>query len=77
MIRFMSFKYLTDRKRHLICIPYSIENLHLMAKDLGIKRCWFHKNHYDIPKRRIKEIEEKCEIVSQRDIWRIINANGV
>jgi len=36
--------YLTDRKRHLICIPYSIENLHKMAKELNIKRCWFHKN---------------------------------
>jgi len=43
-----------------------------MAKDLGIKRCWFHKSHYDIPKRRIAEIEEKCDIVSTREIVDII-----
>ena len=29
-------KYLCDNKRHLICEPYSIENLHKMAKELNI-----------------------------------------
>jgi hypothetical protein len=66
-------EYLTDGNRHLICIPYSISNLHSMAETLNIKRCWFHKDHYDIPKRRIKEIEAKCTIVSSKDIVRIIN----
>lgn len=64
--------YLTDGKRHLICVPYSIENLHIMADDLNIKRCWFHKDHYDIPKSRIEEIEAKCEMVSSRDIVKIV-----
>lgn len=64
-------KYLTDRKRHLICLPYSVDNLHKMAEDLGINRCWFHKDHYDIPKMRIKEIEDKCEIVSSKEICKI------
>lgn len=52
--------------RHLICEPYSIENLHKMADDLNIKRCWFHKtkySHYDIPKRRIKEIQAKTTVI--------------
>lgn len=66
-------KYLTDNNRHLICIPYSIENLHLMAKELNINKCWFHKNHYDIPKRRIEEITKKCIIVSSKEIINIIN----
>lgn len=64
-------KYLTDGSRHLICVPYSIENLHKMADALGIKRCWFHNGkfpHYDIPKRRIAEIEAKCELVEPIDI---------
>ncbi len=64
--------YLTDHQRHLICFPYSIANLHKMAKELGIKECWFHKDHYDIPKRRIEEIEAKCQIISSKDIVRII-----
>ena len=66
-------EYLTDKNRHLICFPYSIENLHKMAEDLGIKRCWFHKDHYDIPKKRIKEIENKCKIISSKEIVKIIN----
>ena len=43
-----------------------------MAEDLGIKRSWFHKNHYDIPKRRIGEISNKCTVVSPREILKII-----
>jgi hypothetical protein len=65
-------RYLTDGKRHLICDPYSIANLHKMATTLGIKRCWFHKDHYDIPKLRISEIQAKCELVSSKEIVRII-----
>lgn len=44
-----------------------------MAIDLRIKRCWFHKDHYDIPIRRINEIQLKCIIVTDRDIVRIKN----
>lgn len=64
--------YVTDGKRHLVCIPYSIENLHTMATDLGIGRHWFHKNHYDIPKKRMDEIQSKCTLVSSKDIVKII-----
>lgn len=65
-------EFICDNSRHLICLPYSIENLHKMADELGIKRCWFHKNHYDIPKKRIKEIQSRCRIVPKREIVRII-----
>jgi hypothetical protein len=68
--------YLCDDARHLVCLPFSIENLHQMAIELGIKRCWFHSSskfsHYDIPKRRVKEITSVCRIVSTKDIIRII-----
>lgn len=65
-------KFFTDGKRHLVCFPYSVENLHLMAEELNIKRCWFHKDHYDVPKKRLTEINERCIIVSSKDIVRII-----
>lgn len=41
-----------------------------MAVDLGIKRCWFHKDHYDIPKLRIEEIKRhaRVRVISSRDI---------
>lgn len=65
--------YYCDNARHLICMPYSIENLHLMALALNIKRHWFHKDHYDMPKRRIEEITAKCTVVSSKEIVRMIN----
>lgn len=66
--------YLCDNKRHLVCIPYSIGNLHAMAAELGIKKCWFHKTHYDIPIKRISEIVSKCKVVTSKDIVLIIKA---
>ena len=66
-------EYYCDSNRHLVCVPYSLENLHKMADDLGIKRCWFHKNHYDIPKKRLDEIKNKCTFVSSRQVFKIIN----
>lgn len=71
----VKLKFYCDEKRHIVCIPYSVYNLHAMARDLGIKRCWFHagaKPHYDIPKMRYKEISTRCSVVSERDILKII-----
>jgi len=65
-------RYFYDRFRHLVCIPYSRDNLHAMAADLGIKRCWFDRDHYDIPKRRYAEIVRRCELVSPRVVLGII-----
>lgn len=60
-----------DNKRHLICIPYSIANLHKMAIAMNIAKCWFHKDHYDIPIQRIYGIMSNCIEVGRRDIVRI------
>ena len=73
-------QYLCDTKRHLICVPYSLDNLHKMAKELNIGRHWFHSSksglyHYDIPKSRIAEISQKFTIVSSAEIVKIIRAN--
>ena len=43
-----------------------------MAKALRINKCWFHKNHYDIPLTRIEEIMDKCEVITTREILLII-----
>lgn len=70
--------YFSDKARHLVCVPYSIENLHAMAESLGIKRCWYHAGrhaHYDIPKLRLEEIAAKTTVVSSREILRITKAN--
>lgn len=67
--------YCDGVKRHLVCIPYSIVNLHRMALDLSLSRVWFHageKAHYDLPKTRIDEISAKCQLVNSRIILTII-----
>jgi hypothetical protein len=68
--------YYCDDMRHLVCVPYTVENLHRMAEDLGIKRAWFHVGasypHYDIPKRRIAEIQAKCTVISPRQLLAIV-----
>lgn len=64
-------QYLYDRMRHLVCIPYSVENLHAVALDLGIKRCWFHGGrypHYDVPKKRVSDIGDRCRLVEPKEI---------
>jgi hypothetical protein len=66
--------YVTDKKRHLVCVPYSIKNLHKMAKELGILKCWFHKNHYDIPQFLQDQVESKCTIVDTKQIVEIIRS---
>lgn len=73
--------FYVDKKGHLICAPYSIKNLHVMADSLGIKRCWFHKSksglhHYDVPKRRRAEMEGRCCVVSSRRILAVILASA-
>jgi hypothetical protein len=72
----VDLRYFCDNERHLVCVPYSVDHLHLMARDLGVKRCWFHASstfpHYDIPKRRIAEITARCTVVSPRDILAIV-----
>jgi hypothetical protein len=45
-----------------------------MAQDLRIKRHWFHGDHYDIPKIRMEEIMTKCEIISSKEIVKIIKS---
>lgn len=68
----VQMEFLTDGRRHLVCVPYSITNLHHMAMILKIRPCWFHRDHYDIPKRRVAEIEAKCTRISSRDLLKII-----
>lgn len=68
-------RFLSDNARHLICMPYSIDGLHRMAECLGIKRCWFHVGrfpHFDIPKRRIRQIQSLTTVVSTKQLHKII-----
>lgn len=77
----MTLTYYCDDARHLVCVPYSVDNLHRMAADLGLKRCWFHRGasyaHYDIPKRRVAEVQAKSLVVTSRDILKIVKGLGL
>jgi hypothetical protein len=61
--------------RHLVCVPYTVANLHAMARVLGIGRHWFHAGrlaHYDVPKRRVQELTERAVCINSRQVLRII-----
>jgi hypothetical protein len=77
----LTLTYYCDDARHLVCVPYSVDNLHRMAADLGLKRCWFHRGasyaHYDIPKRRVAEVQAKSLVVTSRDILKIVKGLGL
>ena len=64
--------YLTDGHRNVICVPYSIENLHKMADDLGIKRSWFKEDHYEIPDSYYPQFEDKCERVTTPTLFKTV-----
>lgn len=68
----IAIQYFSDGLRHLVCVPYSIKNLHKMADRLNINKCWFHKDHYDIPKKRFDKIKIKTQIVAPSKIVNII-----
>lgn len=73
-----ALRFFVDRKRHLVCVPYSIENLHRMARELGIGRHWYHGGkfpHYDVPKSRVAEIQTRCTVVRSREILQIIKGS--
>ena len=77
----VELEYYCDTGRHVVCIPYSIPNLHRMAIDLGLKKSWFHRkrkfHHYDMPVRMEKEIMARCNLVSGQDIVRICKGEPI
>jgi hypothetical protein len=67
--------YVSDNQRHLVCYPFSENELHKMAHMFYIDAGWLHTKHllhYDIPKHKSWEISEKTLIVSPKTIVRII-----
>ena len=72
-------QYYSDKQRHVVCIPYSIPNLHAMAQALGIKRSWYHIHpypHYDIPKYLQQHVADHSFVVSPKRILEIVKGNG-
>jgi len=74
-----SLTYYSDILRHIICVPYSVTNLHRMAKDLGIDRAWYEAKpypHYDIPKKRIAEIQARTTVIKSTELLKKIKGEG-
>lgn len=68
--------FITDKK-HLICVPYNLENLHKSANHLCIDPSLFKKNHYSIKeysKEIIEDISKSCRIVKTDNIVEIIQS---
>jgi len=77
---YLPYTIYADNKRHLITVPYTLEDLHDAAEFLEINRCWYHSTpypHYDIPKRRVDEIlnHDNVTVVSSKELLKIIKEN--
>lgn len=64
--------YITDGVGNVICLPYSVENLHKMADDLGIAKRWYRNGHYNVPKEIADGLEEKCDKVTTTTLFRTV-----
>ena len=48
------------------------EELHLFAQSIGLKRCWFHRDHYDVNKTFKKLALDKGAIqLTQREFMKV------
>ena len=55
---------------HLVS-DQSLRELHGFAGKMGIKRCWFQRDHYDLsPGKRMRAIQMGAEPVSAKDLVR-------
>jgi hypothetical protein len=57
------------RKRYAHMVADSVEELHAFAESVGINRCWFHKDHYDLnPKNHESALGSGAQLVEARTI---------
>ncbi len=71
--------YFCGEKGHLICVPYSVENLRQMAEELSLHKDWFRNGripHYVIPEQMVEEIQEQCIVVPTREIVKMTRGPG-
>lgn len=72
-------RYLCDENRHLVCLPFSWENMQTMLFQLELKRKGLSKTpgkrFYRIPFDRLEEIMDRCEVVAAWEILEIITRN--
>lgn len=75
----IELRYLCDENRHLICLPFSLENMKEMLFQLELKRKGLSKipckRFYRIPFDRLEEIMAQCEVVAAWEILEIITRN--
>lgn len=73
----LELKFYMDHMRHLVCEPYSVENLHGMAEFLTIPKHWYHGHrlpHYDIPITMVEDLKSSgiVNYVHPRKVLNII-----
>jgi hypothetical protein len=64
-------QFICDSNRHMVCQPFSVDNLHRMAASLHIDRTWFFDDYYLIPGNRVQEMMALCEVRSPAEVAQI------
>lgn len=64
--------YNHKRKRYSHLIADSIDELHSFASNNGIKRHWFHKDHYDIREEEFQRLVDcGAKIISAKELAKL------
>lgn len=71
----LAIRYLCDEAGHLICTPYTTENLHVAARHLTLGPLFYKTEpypHYAVPWMRIEDVRAKCDAVEEAAILAIV-----
>jgi len=68
-------EFFMDSRGHVVCLPYSIENLHKMAKVLSLNKFSFKKDRYVLPDYKIELARIVSHTVKPATIETIITKN--
>lgn len=77
----MKLEYYCDNQGHLVCLPYTIDNLHQMANELGLDQSHFKSHpkhaHYLISDNQKDTIMPQCHLVSSKHIIYIVRSRNI
>jgi len=67
-----------DRRWAHLISDASLDELHVFAAHLGLRREWFQGDHYDVPTEvRARAIEQGARAVSSGELVRRLRASGL
>lgn len=74
-LHILKLEFFVNASNEVVCLPYNVNNLHAMAKVLGLNKFLFKTDRYIIPEDRINNLACALNFISQRTFNSIITKN--